>query len=627
VAAARVERRLAAILAADVVGYSALMEQDEDRTLARLKALRKELVEPLIAESQGRVVKLMGDGVLVEFASIVDAVRCAVLIQQGTAEREAAVPADERIRFRIGINLGDVVREADGDLYGDGVNVAARLEQLAEPGGVVVSGTAYDHLQGKLDLPLEFVGEQRIKNIERLVRAYRVRLDGTAIRFSLRRARRVGRRVVAAALALFLLVAAAAGGWWWRQAGEPAGPPLPDEPSIVVLPFANLTGEQGQDYFVDGITDGLTTDLSRIDGSFVIASHTAFTYQGRAGIDVRTVGRELGVRYVLEGGVRRAGAWVGVDARLIDAATGAQLWAERVEGSGGELPALYDEVTGRIAATLRLELIEAEGRRVERERRPNSGAADDAMRGWALLLRINSRENRAEARRLFERALAREPDNVSALAGLAHVLEGWSDSPTEDRQRALGLLRRALDLEPNRADAYFVLGLVHRSQGQLEEAAEALRAAIALDRNYARAHLQLGLTANLLGRPEEAIAHAQRAIRLNPRDPNLADHQFGIGVAHQLLGHVDAAIGHLERARAANPRLWYIHWHLAAAYGSAQRLDEAKRALAEHRRLRPEFRSIAAIRAAMPQVNHPAYQALCERTVHVGLRRAGFPDS
>src|SRR3954470_15178924 len=230
----RIDRRLAAILAADVVGYSSLMERDEDRTLARLKAHRKEFIEPLIAEYQGRVVKLMGDGALVEFASVVDAVRCAVLIQRGTAEREAAVPEAERIRFRIGINLGDVIHESDGDLYGDGVNVAARLEQLAAPGGVVVSGTAYDHLQGKLDLPLEFAGEQRVKSIERLVRAYRVRLDGTAIRFSLRRVRRVGGRGVAAAPPAFLLVAAAAGGWWWHQAREPA------KPSIAVLPFANL---------------------------------------------------------------------------------------------------------------------------------------------------------------------------------------------------------------------------------------------------------------------------------------------------------------------------------------------------------------------------------------------------
>jgi class 3 adenylate cyclase len=229
-ATGRVERRLAAILAADVVGYSRLMERDEDRTLERLKAHRKEFIDPLIAEYQGRVVKLMGDGVLVEFASVVDAARCAVLIQRGMAEREAEVPEDQRLRFRIGINLGDVIHEADGDLYGDGVNVAARLEQLAEPGGVVVSGTAYDHLQGKLDLPLEFAGEQRVKNIERLVRAYRVRLDGVAIRFGSRRIRRLGRWAVATALGLFLLVVAAAGGWWWRQAGEPAGPALPDKP-------------------------------------------------------------------------------------------------------------------------------------------------------------------------------------------------------------------------------------------------------------------------------------------------------------------------------------------------------------------------------------------------------------
>ena len=319
--AARVERRLAAILAADVVGYSSLVERDEDRTLARLKAHRQELVEPLVAEYQGRVVKLTGDGALCEFASVVDAVRCAVLIQQAMAERERDAPEEERIRFRIGVNLGDVVHEADGDLYGDGVNIAARLEQLCEPGGVLVSGTAYDHLDGKLDLPLEFAGQQRVKNIERLVRAYRVRLDGAAIRFGSRRVRRLGRRAVATALGLFLLVAAGAGGWWWRQAGEPAGPPLPDEPSVAVLPFDNLTGDERLGRLADGVVEDVITDLSRFKDISVVARNSTFAYRGEAA-DVRRVGSELGARYVLAGSVQSGGDRLRVTAQLVDTKTG-----------------------------------------------------------------------------------------------------------------------------------------------------------------------------------------------------------------------------------------------------------------------------------------------------------------
>jgi adenylate cyclase len=319
-ATARAERRLAAILAADVAGYSRLMERDEAGTLARLKAHRKELLEPTIAEHHGRIVKLMGDGALCEFASAVDAVECAVLIQRGMAERERDLPEGDRIRFRIGVNLGDVIREPDGDLYGDGVNIAARLEGLAEPGGIVVSGTAFDHLQGKLDCGLTPLGGQRLKNIERPVRAYRVRLDGKAIRPGPRPRLPPARRALLATAVSLLALAVAAGGWWVGKVprgdapapaaviGGPAAGAAATRPaaltpaaarmSIVVLPFANLSNDPEQEYFADGITDDLTTDLSRIDGSLVIARHTAFTYKGRQ-VDVREVGRELGVRYVL----------------------------------------------------------------------------------------------------------------------------------------------------------------------------------------------------------------------------------------------------------------------------------------------------------------------------------------
>ena len=347
----RAERRLAAILAADVVGYSSLMERDEDRTLARLKAHRREFIEPLIAEYQGRIVKLMGDGALVEFASVVDAVRCAVLIQQGMTQREAAVPEAERIRFRIGINLGDVIREADGDLYGDGVNIAARLEQLAKPGGVAVSGTAYDQLQGKLDLPLEFAGEQRVKNIERLVRAYHVQLDSRAPRLGSPWTPRLNRRVVTTVFVLLLLITAAAGGWWWWHPNEPAGTPLPDKPSVAVLPFTNLSADPRQEYLSDGITEDLITALSRFPELLVIARNSTFHYKGQA-IDVRLVGETLGARYVVEGGLQADAGRVRVTAQLIDARSGLHRWADSFDRVLTDIFAVQDEITQRITGAL-----------------------------------------------------------------------------------------------------------------------------------------------------------------------------------------------------------------------------------------------------------------------------------
>ena len=628
-AVAQLDRRMLAVLAADVVGYSRLMEADEPGTIARLKTVRAEIADPLIARHHGRLVKLMGDGALVVFESVVDAVTCAVELQRAVAARNTGRPEAERIVFRIGVNLGDVVL-VDGDVYGDGVNVAARLEQMCDPGGVVVSGTAYDQLHGKLELPLDFAGEQQLKNIARPVRAYRVRLDGGGRRRLSRRWLRS--RPSRASLALVAAAILALGGvvsWWAATAPPPRTPALAAEParlSVVVLPFANLSGDPGQDYFADGLTDDVTGDLSRIDDSFVIARHTAFTYKGRTGINLREVGRELGVRYVLEGSVQRAGNRVHLNLQLIDAVTGGTLWAERLEGTLDRLAALEAEVTGRIAATLRLELIEAEGRRLGREHRNEPEALDDAIRGWALLERPYSQENVQEARRLFERALATDPNTVSALTGLAYVLVGRGASPAS-RERASALLRRALDLEPDRAAVHFVLGQVRRSQGRFQEAVDAFRTAIALDPNYARAYTQLGATLLTLGRSEEAIPLAERAIRLSPRDPNIGECFFLIGRAHLLAERLDEAIRWLEKGRSSSPRLWYIHLTLAAAYGLAHRLDDAKQELAEHLRLRPEFSSLAAIRAAMPQSNYPAFVEQSERTIYVGLRRAGMPNS
>jgi TolB-like protein/DNA-binding SARP family transcriptional activator/Flp pilus assembly protein TadD len=447
--------------------------------------------------------------------------------------------------------------------------------------------------------------------------------------------RAVARLPLAAAMMSLLLLAA---GIWWLATSRPTpSPPLSlaaqgglatiaaPALSIVVLPLVNVSGDPDQEYFADGITDDLTMDLSRIDGSFVIARHTAFTYKGKD-VDVREIGHELGIRYVLAGSVRRAGEQVTINAELIDAATAEQVWVERFEGSRLDLPALHNEVTGRIAATLRLELVAAAARRVEQDRLPDPAAAEDALRGWAILYSPYSREKWAEARRLFEVAIAKDPNTTRALIGLAHVLLGYSNSPIEDRQHADALLRRALDLEPNRAATHFVLGTLYRDQGRMPEAADAYQTALALDRNYARAYLYLGLTLAHMGRAEEAIALAQRAMRLNPRDPNIADHFFVLGKAQILLGRSDEAIASLQRASAANPRLWYVHMDLAAAYGMQQRIDEAKRELAESLRLRPEFASLAAIKAAMPQYDYLSRLALAQETVFTGMRRAGLPD-
>lgn len=342
-ATARAERRLAAILAADVVGYSRLVEHDEAGTLSALKVLRREVIDPLLAEHQGRIVKLMGDGALVEFGSVVDAVACAVAIQKGVAENQADIPTERRIIFRIGVNLGDVIHEVDGDLYGDGVNIAARLQTLADPGGICISGTAYDHLQGKLDCDYEYLGERALKNMERPVRLYRPLLEGTTARTASPR------------------------------------PALPDRPSIAVLPFNAMSADPEQDFFSDGLTEDITTALSKLKGFFVIARNTMFTYKGKP-VDVRAIGRELGIRYVLEGSVRKSGNRVRVTAQLIDAASEAHLWAERYDGDLGDIFVIQDEITASVVGRIGPELLAAEHAR--ESRKPHHG-----LDAWECVVR------------------------------------------------------------------------------------------------------------------------------------------------------------------------------------------------------------------------------------------------
>jgi class 3 adenylate cyclase/TolB-like protein len=647
-----VQRRLAAILAADVAGYSRLMGADEEGTLQRLKAHRRELIDPKIKEHYGRVVKTTGDGLLVEFASVVDAVRCAVEIQRAMADRNADVPEDKRVIFRIGVNLGDVIIDGD-DIYGDGVNIAARLESLAEPGGICVSRVVRDQIRDKLPYQFADMGEQSVKNIARPVRCYAMTAAAVAMMPPAPEAQlgptrpRLGRTRTIVAGSILAVVTTGMTAWWAMphrnsptlSAGAPAagppgravsaGAPVPRR-SIVVLPFENLSNNPDQEYFVDGITEDLTTDLSRISGSFVIAPTTAFTYKGK-GLGAKQIGQELGVGYVLDGSVRRTGDHVQVNVQLVDAESDAQLWTDRFASDRIDLVKAEKEITGRIARTLNLELAEAVGRRVERDEPANPGAQEFLMRGWASYYRPASIAIRQEARRDFERALEIDPKSVEARIGIGTVLVDdvvlrFSSSREQDTARADQLLHEALAREMNSSMAHFAMGVLRRIQVRLNDSQIELQTAIALDRNNARAYQQLGLTLMWLGQPDAAIPPIEKAIRLNPRDPNIASYYWALGSANLVAGRLNDAAILLNKARAANPRLFFIHFWLAGSLALKGDLEGAKSALADAAALKPEISSLAQWRAASPWYTNPQFVALAEPTLYAGLRRAGFPE-
>ena len=594
-------RRLTAILAADVAGYSRLMGADEEGTHERLKAHRRELVDPKINEHSGRIVKTTGDGMLAEFPSVVGAVRCAAEVQRAMIDREASIPEDRRIKFRVGINVGDIIVD-DDDIIGESVNVAARLEALSDPGGLCVSRTVRDHIRDKLAYAFADLGEQSVKNIPRPVRVYTLRPEAVA------------------------------------DLPTPNVLPIPaiSQPavaprlSIVVLPFANLSNDPEQEYFADGITDDLTTDLSRISGYFVIARNTAFTYKGKS-IDAKEIGRELGVRYVLVGSVRRADDRVRVNVQLINAETGAHLWADRFDTDRANVEGVQNEITGRLAQSLSLELMEAVDRRIAQESAVDPDAQALVLRGWAWYYRATSAVTVREAQLAFEQALEIDRSSVDAKIGLATVLarklaEGWSPPRLEDQAHAERLLLEVLEGDTNRPAAHYAMGMLRRVQNRLAEARIEFETTIALDRNHARSYFRLGQTLMYLGRPEAGIPHIEKAIRLNPRDPNIARPYANLGLCHLLLGQVDKAINLLRQARAANPRFYWIHSLLAGALGFSGDIDEARAALAESIRLNPEVKSFAQWRAYMPWITGREHWALLEKTLNIGLRRAGFPD-
>jgi class 3 adenylate cyclase/TolB-like protein/Tfp pilus assembly protein PilF len=531
VAAARAERRLAAILAADIVGYSRLIEQDEAGTLAAIKDLRREVIDPLLAEHHGRVVKLMGDGAIAEFGSVVDAVACAVAIQKSTAACQAETPPEQSIVFRMGVNLGDVVVEGE-DLLGDGVNVAARLEQLCEPGGVLVSGTAYDHLQGRLGLPLEFVGEQRVKNIERPVRTYRVRVDGPAAHRTARTGLRLPGRAIAAALALLFVVVAAAtaGGWWWyhTRVESTVEQTLPEPPSMTVLPFQNLSDDERLSRFANGLAADIIADLSVNRNLTVIAPGTTLA-SADGPRDARRIGRELGVGYVLDGTLQADGGQMRATAQVVDAATGAQLWSERFDRPLEDLSAGQDELTQRIASALSGgangvifdATLDAARRRPAESLQPNE----------LLLLSMEQRQRwtkdgNAKALELIQRALALDPRDSAGYVQLAMVYqqqidEGWAASDDEAMAGWLEAATTAVSFDPTYPWARLMLGVRYQYAGDQRGVAELERAAELAPGN---ADLLADVAANLpwLGQPERAVELIERAVRLKPN----ADYQW-----------------------------------------------------------------------------------------------------
>jgi TolB-like protein/class 3 adenylate cyclase/Tfp pilus assembly protein PilF len=636
-------RRLAAILAADIAGYSRLMGADEVGTAQALREHRS-AADPLIAQHGGRIVKTTGDGLLIEFGSVVGAVECALGLQRLAAERNAGTPAERRMEWRIGVHLGDVLIEGD-DILGDGVNIAARLEGIAEPGGICLSEDAFRQVRGKVEVEFADLGERQLKNIARPVRVYALGANAAApIRTA--RARRLlspQRAVVSAALVAVIGVTSAV--WWaWPRPSVPAaamptvsppspgglvGAPIP-RLSIVVLPLASLSNDPDQEYFADGITDDLTTDLSRISGSFVIARNTAFTYRGKP-VDAKQIGHELGVRYVLEGSVRRAGDQVRVNVQLIDAETGAHLWADRFDTDRANLPEAQNEITARLARALNVELVRDASRRIEQQTAVDPDARDLVMRGWAAWWQPRSLASTQAAQRSFAQALTLDPSSVDAKIGLATVLavsvgNGLSSSVSQDQTRAEQLLLEAVDRDPDRSMARYAIAALRQSQNRLAEARIEAEKAVALDPNFAGAHQILGSTLLFMGQPEAAIPQIEKALRLSPHDPSVYGFSFLLGACELVLGRIDDAVDFFRKARAANSRVWFVHLWLAAALGLKGDLDEAKAALAESLRLNPGINSLAHWRAQFSYFTNPALWPLLEKTFVVGLRRAGFPD-
>ncbi len=581
------ERRLAAILAADVVGYSRLMGQDEAETLERLKSLRRQLVQPKIKGHGGRIVKLMGDGLLAEFPSVVEAVQCAVDIQQDMAGREPGLPDEHRIRLRIGVNLGDIIVEGS-DIYGDGVHVAARLEGLAEPGGICISGKVYEEVRNKLPTAFEDLGEREVKNIAEPVRVYR----------------------------------------WTDAAADPmpgtvGALTLPDKPSIAVLPFVNMSADPEQDFFADGITEDIITELSRFKDLLVIARNSSFAFKGQAR-DVKEIGRKLGVRYVVEGSVRRAGERVRVTAQLIDAINDNHLWAERYDRELTDIFALQDEVTRAIVTAVAPQLASVERERAKRKPPESLDAWECYQRGLWHLYHVSTEHN-AKAKDYFGRAIALDPGFATPHAALGYalyldVIMGFVAEPGDRPQRGLKEARIAVSLDDGNAFGYLALGKNAFLLGRNDAAMDAYRKALAINPNHARAHQGLGLSLCMIGRTEEAIASFDEAARSSPRDPIFWSFLMGKSLAMYCADRHKEGLIWAAKARD-EPNGEAVVWPYlceAICFSRLDRKEEAHAALEAARKIKPDL-SFGFFEMALPW----HVPELKERFTD-GLRKAGL---
>ena len=624
------ERRLAAILAADVVGYSRLMSEDEAGTLARLEGLKAEILVPLIAQHHGRVVKLMGDGFLVEFASVVDALTCALAWQEAVEVRADQVPENRALRFRIGVNLGDVMIKAD-DLYGAGVNIAARLEGLAETGSVLVSQTVFDHAKGKVAAAFEDLGEQELKNIAEPVRVFRVSMASEVAKApTIAKATSRPRRLsIIAATAVLLVVAAGAALWLmkpWEPREEPALVedmvfPLPDKPSVAVLPFANLSDDPSQDYFADGMTEDLITDLSKISGLFVIARNSSFVYKGRQ-VRVRQVAEDLGVRYVLEGSVRRIGDQVRINTQLVDATTGGHVWAERYDRKLDNIFAVQDAILERVVQALELQLTDRE--QEDRDKGPKTTsleAYDLVLKARKLMTRFDHKAA-AEARDLLQRALELDPAYVEAYSflGFYHFDEWrvWGRKRDENLARALELATMAVELGPSDPAPHALMALVYQWRREFDAANAEADTALALHPNDAITLSDLGSMLNWAGRSEEALGVLQQAVRLDPfHPPNYLEQ---LGAAYYGVGDNYQCVEVANRGVALDPDYVSLHVLLVLCYAALDRQEEAQAAAAEILRIVPRF-TLKAFSSYAPYTNDRELRLDVER-----LRKAGVPE-
>ena len=586
-AEARVERRLAAILAADIAGYSRLMGSDEEGTLAAIKACRRELIDPKLAEHRGRIVKTTGDGALIEFASAVDAIRCAMEIQRSMAQRNMDVPEEHRIEFRIGINVGDILID-EGDIYGDGVNIAARIEALARPGTICLSENAYRQVTGKLALDISDMGEQQLKNIAQPVHVYGLIPDGTLT------------RTASATL------------------------PLPDKPSIAVLPFQNMSGDPEQEYFADGIVEEIITALSRFRELFVIARNSTFIYKGRA-VDVKQVGRELGVRYVLEGSVRKAAARVRITSQLIDAISGAHLWADRIDGAFDDIFVLQDRVTENVVGAIAPKIEQAEIERTKPKPTERLDAYDSYLRAMMYFNRWTS-ESISEALRLLYKAIELDPEFSSAygLAAWCYVrrrLSGWMEEPIHEMAELERLARKASELANDDAVPLYSAGwALVQTNSDAEAGAAMIDRALTLNPNITAAWLVGGWTKIYLGESNKAIGYFERAIRLNPLDPLIARMQTGIAAAQFLAGQYQEAAVSAENGLRQHPNDLPLLRVAAASHALAGQMMDAEKHMGRIRHLDPTLR-----------LSRVAALAPCRRADDVsryveGMRRAGLPE-